>query len=49
MLQTAWDGTVDNDAFVRAVAGLVGALTGTVTPPAACVPATVPDSTTTAA
>jgi AcrR family transcriptional regulator len=26
-LQTAWDGAVDNDAFVRAVAGLVGALT----------------------
>ncbi|HEY2672192.1 MAG TPA: TetR/AcrR family transcriptional regulator [Rugosimonospora sp.] len=26
MLQTAWDGTVDNDAFVRAVAGLVGPL-----------------------
>ncbi|GIH20861.1 TetR/AcrR family transcriptional regulator [Rugosimonospora africana] len=24
MLQTAWDGAVDNDAFVRAVAGLVG-------------------------
>lgn len=28
MLQTAWDGAVDNEAFVRAVAELVGALTG---------------------
>ncbi|GAA5197613.1 TetR/AcrR family transcriptional regulator [Rugosimonospora acidiphila] len=28
MLQTAWDGTVDNDAFVHAVADLVGPLIG---------------------